>query len=203
MSVDSVVTSILPGFDEDLVGYIIALLDQMEVEERQNAEIVNEAIGPFIIDSEYGSINDAVLLCRKISVAFGGSGFKGKGFVTDDTLPELLSAPVRLKDSIEPVKQTYGGVVFTDIDNPNDVSANSEFNVKEIPKDTRSKRKIQKENDQLARKLRLEAARDAERRIEMAAARMAAIRASRQSCKSKAMTGVSIDGFSIPHPSGM
>jgi hypothetical protein len=203
ISIEGVVASTLPGFDEDLVGYIVAVLEQMELDERQNSDILNEAIVPFIVDSEYASESDAVLLCRKISVAFGGSGFKsGKSQVKDDA-PELLSAPVRLQDTIQPEKKTYGGVVFADVDGSSEIASNSEYDAASVPKDLRSKRKIQKENEQLSRKLRLEAARDAERRIEMAAARMAAIRASRQASKSKAHTGVHIDSFSLPHPSGM
>lgn len=201
LSIEGVVASVLPGFDEDLVGYIVAILEQMEIEERQNSDVLNEAIVPFIVDSEYANESTAVLLCRKISVAFGGSGFKSKNMVRDDA-PELLVAPVRLQDSIQPEKKTYGGVVFADVDGSTEIVSNSEYDASSVPKDLRSKRKIQKENEQLARKLRLEAARDAERRIEMAAARMAAIRASRQSSRSKAHTGVHIDSFSLPHPSG-
>eukprot|EP00602_Paraphysomonas_sp_CaronLab_P003067 CAMPEP_0185033886 /NCGR_PEP_ID=MMETSP1103-20130426/23279_1 /TAXON_ID=36769 /ORGANISM="Paraphysomonas bandaiensis, Strain Caron Lab Isolate" /LENGTH=757 /DNA_ID=CAMNT_0027570319 /DNA_START=75 /DNA_END=2348 /DNA_ORIENTATION=+ len=180
----------------------------MSLSEKQNAEVIEEAVAPFIIDSEYGDEEKAASLCRQLAVSFGGSGFKSSVSVskTESEVPELLSAPVRIIEGsgLETKKQTYGGVVFIDTDNPNEVSSNTEYDAKAIPKTRREKKRKAHESEQLARKLRAEAEADMQRRMEMAAARMAAIRAARSGAKSssKACTGVNIESFGLPHPSG-
>ena len=211
-SAQEVVEDVLPGFDQDLVGYIVAVLEEMTVEERQSCEVVAEAVVPFIVDSEYASESRADQLCKQIVVAFGGSGYKSlKDKAVEDrgSTPDLLTAPVKIKEMgshLLEEKKTYGGVVFGDDSGvfpfENHVSnVNSELDATSVPQNTRQKKRAKKEDEKLQRKLRAEAVRDAEERRAMAAARMAAIRASRVSGR-KAKAGFNLDGFCIPHPCG-
>ncbi len=79
-SVQEIAFEVLPGFDETLIGYIIAVIEEMSQDERQNSDVMAEAVAPFIIDSEYASEQDAQKLCKKMVVAFGGSGYKSGYF---------------------------------------------------------------------------------------------------------------------------
>jgi ATP-binding cassette, subfamily F, member 3 len=206
-SVEQIANQILPDFDEDLLGYIIAVLEEMTVDERQNSEVMTEAVAPFIIDSEYASEPEAEKLCKQIIVAFGGSGYKhGKAIHDDeeDSGPELLTAPICIKEAGSHLledKKTYGGVVFADGEGEGGGNCNSDLDMTSMPTTTRQKKRAKKEEELLQRKLRAEAARDAEERQVMAAARMAAIRAHRVAGK-KAKSGYSLERFSLPHPSG-
>lgn len=75
------------------------------------------------------------------------------------------------------------------------------LDIKAIPQTQREMRKQRKANEQLARILRGEAMARAQQEEEMAQARMAAIRASRALGK-QYNTGVTIENFSLPHPTG-
>lgn len=91
----------------------------MSLDERQNSEVMTEAVAPFIVDSEYANEEDAHKLCKQIIVAFGGSGYKSGKVLTDenDSTPELLTAPIKIKEvgsHLLEEKKTYGGVVFLD-----------------------------------------------------------------------------------------
>jgi hypothetical protein len=207
LSVEQVTSQVLPNFDEDLLGYIIAVLEEMTAEERQNSEVMTEAVAPFIIDSEYASESEAQKLCKQIIVAFGGSGYKSGKVVTDaeDATPELLIAPICIKqvgsDLLED-KKTYGGVVFADEEgHESGGNSNSALVMSSVPVTVRQQKRAKKEEELLKRKLRAEAAREAEERRIMASARMAAIRANRVAGQ-KAKTGYSLERFSLPHPSG-
>jgi ABC-type multidrug transport system fused ATPase/permease subunit len=219
MSSQEILETILPNFNEDLIGYIISIFDEMSLSEKHNQSYISETLSPFLLDTEYCSSHEIDNICKQIVIAFGGSGYKsstggaggggaGHGIHhsqnTDNDLPQLLSAPVKIKDvaGLDQIKQTYGGVVLMDINHPTQVATNESLDMKDIPTNQRSKRKLKRDNEQLARKLRLESALMAEQRQAMAAARMAAIKASRNASKSKAITGLHLECFSLPHPSG-
>jgi ATP-binding cassette, subfamily F, member 1 len=188
----------------------------MTVSEKHNAAYISETLSPFLLDTEYcTNPQDIEKICRQLVIAFGGSGYKpAAGSVShssaipshgdEDDLPQLLSAPMKIKEmaGLDQVKQTYGGVVMIDSNHPQDVSTNEELDIRDVPINQRSKRKVKRENEQLARRLRIESALAAEQRQQMAAARMAAIKASRNASKSKAVTGLHLENFSLPHPSG-
>lgn len=206
MSVVQVANSVLPNFDEDLLGYIVAVLEEMSVDERQNSDVMTEAVAPFIVDSEYASEAEAQKLCKQMIVAFGGSGYKSGKVVQEvhDVVPELLTAPIRIKEvggHLLEDKRTYGGVVFADAEGDSGSNSNSALQMSSVPVTLRQQKRAKKEEEHLQRKLKAEAARDAEERRVMAAARMAAIRANRVAGK-KAKSGYSLERFSLPHPSG-
>ena len=55
------------------------------------------------------------LVCVRIAVAFGGSGFKSVSVsVHEDSTPSLLSAPVKMIDKADLAtqKHSYGGVIL-------------------------------------------------------------------------------------------
>lgn len=199
---------------KDLIGYIIAVLEEMSLDERQNSDVMTEAVVPFIIDSEYASETEAEKLCKQIIVAFGGSGYKSGKVLADeeDTTPELLTAPIKIKEvgsHLLEDKRTYGGVVFAETEggpgsgsgSGDSGNCNSDLHMTSMPTTARQKKRAKKEEEALQRKLRAEAVRDADERRVMAAARMAAIRANRVAGK-KAKSGYSLERFSLPHPSG-
>jgi len=110
------------------------------------------------------------------------------------------------------VKATYGGAIMSDLREDDDDRAvptssstaglhNAALDIKQVAGGARELRRQRKESERLARVLQSEAAAEEARRNEMAVARMAAIRASRQAGR-QAVLGVNIENFSIPHPSG-
>lgn len=209
-SVQEVANQVLPNFDQDLLGYIVVVVEEMTLDERQSRNVMMEAVAPFILDSEYvSSEKEAEKLCKRLIVAFGGSGFKGGKAVADSgeegSAPGLLTTPVRIKEMgshLLEIKKTYGGVVLANLEG--DVvssGSNSALDMSSMPTTTRQRKRAKKEQELLQRKLRAMAVRDAEERRAMAAARMAAIRVHRVS-GNKAKSGYSLDHFSVPHPSG-
>lgn len=210
----TVLESTLPGFDEDLLQYLISLLDDMTIEEKRSPGTLSESIGPFLLESNYTETDEGVEeLCRSISVAFGGSGYKSKAVKVEDETPALLAAPVKIKenteygDFIKEKKQTYGGVVLDTGENTvagvpgAAATTNSMFDVSNIATNVKQLRKQRRENDALQRAAKAEQLRRAEELAEQARARMAAIRASR-SLGRQQFTGVNIDCFSLSHPAG-
>ena len=198
--------------DEGVFEYLVGVLESMSLEERRSSTVLNEVVSPFLMDA--GVAEDeasAEAVCKKLSVSFGGSGFKsslggGGGADAEDT-PQLLSSVVKISDlaGLKPVKQTYGGAVFGDVGDGGVIGApldtNSVFESAAIPTTQKAMRKMRKENERLDKILRLEAQQRAEAAAEMMAARMAAIRASRASGR-QACTGLNIERLSLPHPSG-
>jgi ABC-type bacteriocin/lantibiotic exporter with double-glycine peptidase domain len=81
------------------------------------------------------------------------------------------------------------------------VNSNSKLDITAIPTTQKQFRKLKKENEQLQRILELEALEREREAAEIAQARMMAIKASRALGR-KSLTGVNIDKFSLPHPSG-
>ena len=204
--VEGILRSQLTGLDDDILSYLVSVVDNMSIEEKRSFQSLNEVVGPFLIDSGFSTNDDEALArCKQLSVAFGGSGFKAATIVEDDEAPLLLAAPVKMIDNsdLKNKKNTYGGVVLsTAVDGPaNDNSHNTAMDAKVIPTTQKQIRKQRRENEQLQKILRLEAIKRAEAEAEMLAARMAAIKASRALGKQSTL-GVNIEKFSIPHPSG-
>ena len=149
-------------------------------------------------------------LCKDISIAFGGSGYKNNPITAADDAPLLLSAPVRISDNapdLKNVKKTYGGAVIAGADDGSDpspsgpLSSNSLMDASAIPTTQKQLRKMRKENEVLQKILKAESLARSTAAAEMAAARMAAIKASRSAGR-QANTGVNIERLSLPHPSG-
>lgn len=51
MSVSAVLQRCLPNFDEELLDYITAIVDEMSLEEKRSHNSLHEVMGPFIIDT--------------------------------------------------------------------------------------------------------------------------------------------------------
>ena len=80
MSVEEVIQGHLKGLDDDLMSYIVSILEDMSLDERKSNETLQETISPFLLDSGFcDSEEDATTCCKKISVSFGGSGYKSSG----------------------------------------------------------------------------------------------------------------------------
>lgn len=213
ITVDDVLQKYMPSFDDEVLAYITSILEEMTLDERKSQQNLLEVIGPFIVDTGYADQAGSEALCKSISVAFGGSGYKAKSptsnsAVVDDT-PVLLSAPMKIIDhapSLKLAKATYGGAVLAEASEDDaapgiQLSNNSLMDVTSIPTTQKQMRKMRKENEQLQKILKAEAAARAALAAELAHARMAAIRASRTGGR-QALTGVNIEHLSLPHPSG-
>lgn len=50
-SVSVVLKKWLPNFDEELLDYITAIVDEMSLEEKRSHNSLHEVMGPFIIDT--------------------------------------------------------------------------------------------------------------------------------------------------------
>lgn len=204
--VEKVLRSQLNGLDDDILSYLISVVENMSIEEKRSFQSLNEVVGPFLTDSGFSSNDDeALTCCKQLSVAFGGSGFKSNVIVEDDDAPLLLSAPVKMIDNsdLKNKKHTYGGVVLVGATEGelNDNNHNAAMDAKVIPTTQKQIRKMRRENEQVQKILKFEAMKRAEAEAEMQAARMAAIKASRALGKQSTL-GVNIERFSIPHPSG-
>lgn len=51
VSVSAVLQRCLPNFDEELLDYITAIVDEMSLEEKRSHNSLHEVMGPFIIDT--------------------------------------------------------------------------------------------------------------------------------------------------------
>jgi hypothetical protein len=205
--VSAVLVDHLKGLDEDVVSYLTSVVDAMSSDERKASHALYEAIGPFLLDC--GSVDSeeaAEALCKTISVSFGGSGFKSAVVEVEEQIT-LLSAPIKMSDRSglnKAPKATYGGAVISNMDEDGqvtEVNHNANLDAAAIPTTQRQIRKNRKENERLQRILRAEEMARMKAEAEMAAARMAAIKANRSAGRQAAM-GVNIERFSIPHPSG-
>jgi hypothetical protein len=66
VSVSVVLKKWLPNFDEELLDYITAIVDEMSLEEKRSHNSLHEVMGPFIIDTGTNDGTDtsiAHLLC--------------------------------------------------------------------------------------------------------------------------------------------
>lgn len=205
--VGSVLTAHVKDLDEDVMSYLVSVVEGMTPEERKSSVSLNEAIGPFLLECGSVASEDAAeVLCKTIAVAFGGSGFKSAVVVEEEKV-SLLSAPIKMIDRsglAKTTKPTYGGTVISSMDEDGqvtEVNHNTSLDAAAIPTTQRQIRKNRKENERLQKILRAEELARLKAEAEMAAARMAAIKANRAAGRQAAM-GVNIERFSIPHPSG-
>jgi hypothetical protein len=219
LSPESVALQHLAGLDEDLITYITSILDDMTVDERKSSDALNESISPFLIDSEFVDSEEAALACcRKMSVSFGGSGYKSSKVEEEDETPMLLAAPMKMKDTSGYAKQkhTFGGAVFAkatgqDFDDKSSTgggfgiggggNSNSNYEASAMPTTQKQVRQMRRENERVQKIMRIEAAARQAEEAELSRARLAAIKASRLLGRAS-VTGVNIERFSIPHPSG-
>lgn len=208
----------LTTLDEDIIEYLVGAVDGLSITEKKNSDTLYETIGPFLLDTgAYDSEEAAQDICKKISIDFGGSGFNSS-VKTDDfevDTPVLLSAPKKMSDNVEfkkPNRQVFSDVTVLDsfelipgLDQKDRYTGNSaipdKLDIKSVPTTQRELRKQRKANEQVMKILRAEALERARAEEEMAKARMAAIKASR-SLSRQSNTGVNIENFYIPHPSG-
>ena len=214
----------LSSLDSDIREYLITVLEDMTVTERRTVSILHEVMTPFLISSTEMSEEEAEILCRKLSVEFGGSGRTvnpAKGDQEDDETPMLLSAPVRMieQSDLAPVKATYGGAtistdttcveedgvaVFSLLGKAanaiSSTSHNDELDMKKLAVTAKEIRKQRKENEKVDRILKAEAAIELERRNQEAMARLSAIRNAKKAGR-QAANGIPTTIFSLPHPS--
>lgn len=51
ISVSAVLQKFLPKFDEELLDYITAIVDEMSLDEKRSHSSLHEVMGPFIVDT--------------------------------------------------------------------------------------------------------------------------------------------------------
>jgi hypothetical protein len=61
----------LKGLDDDLLEYIISVVDELTADDKKNSSSLYDVIAPFLIDSGLADENSAQDLCKKISISFG------------------------------------------------------------------------------------------------------------------------------------
>lgn len=198
--------------DGDVMDYISSILEGMELDEVRKPEVLEEVIGPFLLDAGGVDFDEQQVTstCKKLCVALGGSGFgsgtlhgspAGDNMADDDLTPMLLSAPIKLADTQEvqqatQKKATYGGS-FVKKGNGIEINNGMEF----VPTTKSEIRKAKKEEEALRKRLKVESDLRSKEMEEMLQARMMAIQAARALGNSY-KTGVNIEGLSLPHPSG-
>lgn len=203
-SVENIMKENLKGLDEDLLLYITSVVEEMTIDERKNQKALNEIISPFLIDSGLLDEDGAEIVSKKIAVAFGGSGRSTVSVVVNEEQPALLNKAIRISEQAGlnvPKVATYGGVITSEDDTKVSIS-NVAMDISTMPTTQKQLRKMRRENEQLQRMLRLEAAEEELRRKEFLEARMNAIKVARTAGRSQTSVGVNIDRFSLPHPSG-
>lgn len=229
MDVEAALKLHLATLEEDILSYLQSIVEDLSISERKAPQKLFEAISPFLVEGGYYNTDDECMQkCRELSVSFGGSGGNASNALAkerDDDLPILLAAPVKMKNNKEllnpeqikidmplnlddPVNVFLQMPVVKDDAHGNSAPAGTDrsnfidpLDVKAIPQTQRELRKQRKANEQLQRILRAEAMARAKAEEEMAQARMAAIRASRAMGK-QYNTGVTMEAFSLPHPTG-
>lgn len=201
-SVEQVVQTQLAGLDSDILAYLVGALENMSVTERRSAANLAEVVEPFLLDTEFCSADEAARRCTSLAVAFGGSGVSKGVHIDEDTQPTLLAAPVKMSDhsDLTKTRHTYGSAGG---DGPEHTGlvGNTNLEISAVPVTQKQMRRMRKENEQLGKLLRLEALQREREEEELRAARMNAIKASRAAGR-QANTGVVIERFSLPHPSG-
>ena len=171
-------------------------------------------------------------ICKSIAISCGGSGYTKvapqsssssaggsmmiAGMIDDAADSMLLSAPIKIGERTglnKQPKSTYGGAIITS--NINDATSdmydmalgstesnhNSSLDASSMPSTQKQLRRQRKDNEKLQKMLRIEEMARLQAEKEMSDARMAAIKANRAGGR-QASTGVHLDRFNIPHPSG-
>ena len=124
IDIQGVLNRLLPGFeDENVFEYLCSVIEGMSLEERRSGTVLSEVLSPFLVDSGYSDNEESANeICKKISIEFGGSGYKKSsgGTISNSSIesvesPQLLSAPLKIAEqsaSILNKKKTYGGAVL-------------------------------------------------------------------------------------------
>jgi len=112
---DGILRDICKGMniDDDILTYLVSVIDDMSIDEKRNLSSVNEVVTPFLLDSNIATDTEAENICKNIVISFGGSGLKKSGgaFVQREDDLTLLSAPIKIIDNTnlkEIEKRTYG-----------------------------------------------------------------------------------------------
>jgi len=215
---------------EDILQYIATIVVEMSVDERRSSATLFASISPFIIDCcsspDVDGEKVANSICKSIAISCGGSGYNKSssaggsmmiaGMIDDAADSMLLSAPIKIGERTglnKQPKSTYGGAIITS--NINDATSdmydmalgstesnhNSSLDASSMPSTQKQLRRQRKDNEKLQKMLRIEEMARLQAEKEMSDARMAAIKANRVGGR-QASTGVHLDRFNIPHPSG-
>ena len=56
ISVSAVLQKFLPKFDEELLDYITAIVDEMSLDEKRSHSSLHDVMGPFIVDTGISSL---------------------------------------------------------------------------------------------------------------------------------------------------
>lgn len=220
MDVRSILSNVLEGLEEDFLEYLIQAIDDMNNEDRKSVPMLKEIISPFLLDTGLvSSDEEATNKCQSISIAFGGSGtLKSNNLSTNvtfnDESPSLLNQPVKIIDNsdLKSKPKTFGATFMASIGNNSmnpissniaalSINSNTKLEVSAIPTTQKQLRKLKKENEVLRKIMQQEALEREREAEELLRARMLAIKASRALGK-QSLTGVNINSFSLPHPSG-
>jgi hypothetical protein len=180
-----------------------------------DGEKVANSICKSIAISCGGSGYNKVVPQSSSSSSAGGSMMIA-GMIDDAADSMLLSAPIKIGERTglnKQPKSTYGGAIITS--NINDATSdmydmtlgstesnhNSSLDASSMPSTQKQLRRQRKDNEKLQKMLRIEEMARLQAEKEMSDARMAAIKANRVGGR-QASTGVHLDRFNIPHPSG-
>jgi ATP-binding cassette, subfamily F, member 3 len=197
--------------DEDVSSYLCSVLSSMEIEELRSVDNLAEVVSPFLVDAGSHNEDEASAICRQLAKAFGGSGYSGGSNgrgdgASDEPELELLSAPIKLNDTVEVQQLNKKGTYITStaqqhLEMSNEFSDSSMLESLQAPSTRAAMRKRRHDEDILNKKLRDESNRRKEAANELHNARMAVVKAARSS-GGQHKQGVNIECFSLPHPNG-
>ena len=192
--------------DDSILEYCASILDELSEEEKTRSDLIEEMMGPFLLESGSFDEDKTKEICTKIARSFGGSGFSHTVFShgpkdDEEEVPALLTAPVKIGES-QVMKQlekrsTYGGVF---VPGGGESDTKVEF-IEEFKTDGPRTKKELKAQKKLEEMLLREAQKRAHEQEEMRRARMDAIRASR-AAGARHKTGVNIERLCLPMPGG-
>lgn len=200
-TIEKKLRDLLSGLDEDILSYVVSVLEDMPAKDLLNPTTVAEAVGPFLLDSGHCSTEaDVDALCSKICATAPASTNK-----TEEE-PTIFATAFKMK-TIE-IKNPEALLHSSQVEKEKSGSATAGFGLVSMAeleekkenekKDARKQKKEQSaqqraaEKEALARQLKLN---------EMKVARMAAIKASRGFAR-QASQAVILDKFTVPHPAG-
>lgn len=151
----------------------------MPLEEQQNSSNLEEIITPFLTETGETTEEEAVIICRKIAVAFGSSGMSTGTtvFQAVEELPALLTNTVRIIDNSEETglvlnpNATYGKVMISSAGG-GITGSNTAYDSKAIPTTMREARRMRRTKEQMNELLEREKAKQSAARQEVINARM-------------------------------
>lgn len=187
--------SILEGFEDvDILEYLVGVIDDMSLEERNSFSSFEASVSPFLLSSGY-SVDDCDASAKSLSIFEAIKGNNSISSAAVESIPEILNAPVVMVHNSDSSKTSLFNCANEDI------SSGSDFQSKKEEVTSRDARKDKKANEQHRRAVENELRLREEVLKSQQEARLSVLKASRGFSR-QAYSGLNLEGFSLPSPSG-